>query len=229
MDSNSHLHLPPMSTLDSQKHPRSALPDLRQSSPHHPSVMPGFTDPFDRASSLPSYPPPSYTQTRDSISHRSSDPVKPELPPILPHPTHGDQTRPPFSAHGQTLPSLSSLTDPTSAPRNPSFQSGLPAYTASPASSASPSNHWPSGNPLTAYYTPSHAHGESPMRMDIDASSTTTRSAASPDRLTDLRASSVSLDDPDVRMAAEALGDLKAGKATAHLQCHSTLPYDLGC
>ncbi|KAI0097303.1 transcription factor Opi1-domain-containing protein [Nemania sp. FL0031] len=37
-----------------------------------------------------------------------------------------------------------------------------------------------------------------------------TSSAASPDRLLDGRASSVSLDDPDVRMAAEALGDLRA-------------------
>ncbi|KAI1127861.1 transcription factor Opi1-domain-containing protein [Nemania abortiva] len=35
-------------------------------------------------------------------------------------------------------------------------------------------------------------------------------SSASPDRFPDGRASSVSLDDPDVRMAAEALGDLRA-------------------
>ncbi|KAI0509009.1 transcription factor Opi1-domain-containing protein [Xylaria bambusicola] len=46
--------------------------------------------------------------------------------------------------------------------------------------------------------------------MDVDTSSSGTVSSASPDRFHDGRASSVSLDDPDVRMAAEALGDLRA-------------------
>ncbi|KAI1347850.1 transcription factor Opi1-domain-containing protein [Xylaria sp. FL0043] len=46
--------------------------------------------------------------------------------------------------------------------------------------------------------------------MEGDVNSTSTVSSASPDRFTDGRASSVSLDDPDVRMAAEALGDLRA-------------------
>ena len=65
---------------------------------------------------------------------------------------------------------------------------------------------------MTAYYNPSHAdNGEPPMRMDLDTSSNSGASAASPDRFADGRASSVSLDDPDVRMAAEALGDLRAG------------------
>ncbi|ELQ39430.1 hypothetical protein OOU_Y34scaffold00498g12 [Pyricularia oryzae Y34] len=64
---------------------------------------------------------------------------------------------------------------------------------------------WPTGNPLTTYYTPSHAQAaESPARMDVDMSNTP-------------RAGSVSLDDPDVRMAAEALGDLRAeGTTTAY-------------
>ncbi|ESU15487.1 hypothetical protein FGSG_08981 [Fusarium graminearum PH-1] len=52
---------------------------------------------------------------------------------------------------------------------------------------------------------------DSPTRMDLDASSNSVISAASPDRLLDARAGSVSLDDPDVRLAAEALGDLRAG------------------
>ncbi|KAI1362941.1 transcription factor Opi1-domain-containing protein [Xylaria arbuscula] len=46
--------------------------------------------------------------------------------------------------------------------------------------------------------------------MDGDTSSSSAMSTASPDRFHDGRASSVSLDDPDVRMAAEALGDLRA-------------------
>lgn len=54
------------------------------------------------------------------------------------------------------------------------------------------------------------------MKMDVDTSSNSGASAASPDRFADGRASSVSLDDPDVRMAAEALGDLRAGQFAAH-------------
>ncbi|KAI0467955.1 transcription factor Opi1-domain-containing protein [Xylaria cf. heliscus] len=46
--------------------------------------------------------------------------------------------------------------------------------------------------------------------MDADTSSNGTMSAASPDRFQNGRSSSVSLDDPDVRLAAEALGDLRA-------------------
>ncbi|KAI1313345.1 transcription factor Opi1-domain-containing protein [Xylaria venustula] len=49
--------------------------------------------------------------------------------------------------------------------------------------------------------------------MDVDNSSNSgrsTMSAASPDRFHDGRAPSVSLDDPEVRMAAEALGELRA-------------------
>jgi transcriptional repressor OPI1 len=69
-------------------------------------------------------------------------------------------------------------------------------------------------NPLSMYYAPGHVQAaESPARMDMDASSSSAMSvsAASPDCMYDGRASSVSLDDPDVRLAAEALGDLRAG------------------
>ncbi|KAI2634049.1 transcription factor Opi1 [Xylaria nigripes] len=46
--------------------------------------------------------------------------------------------------------------------------------------------------------------------MDVETSNTSAVSSASPNHSQDGRASSVSLDDPDVRMAAEALGDLRA-------------------
>lgn len=75
-------------------------------------------------------------------------------------------------------------------------------------------DHWPSVNPLAAYYTPGYGQaGDSPLKTDADASSTSTGTAGamSPDCHIDGRASSVSLDDPDVRLAAEALGDLRAG------------------
>lgn len=72
---------------------------------------------------------------------------------------------------------------------------------------------WPSSNPLTAYYQPSPAHAspmskssaiaDSPSGMDIDV--------ATPDSRGRRGGSVLSIDDPDVRLAAEALGDLRAG------------------
>ncbi|RGP81801.1 hypothetical protein FLONG3_105 [Fusarium longipes] len=65
---------------------------------------------------------------------------------------------------------------------------------------------------------------DSPTRMDLDASSNSVVSAASPDRLLDARAGSVSLDDPDVRLAAEALGDLRADFISSPPHTNSSLP-----
>ncbi len=73
---------------------------------------------------------------------------------------------------------------------------------------------WPSSNPLSAYYQPSAldlsptsrstAGVSSPSTMDADGANSDSRSR---------RAGSVlSMDDPDVRLAAEALGDLRAGE-----------------
>jgi hypothetical protein len=69
---------------------------------------------------------------------------------------------------------------------------------------------WPSSNPLTAYYQPGPSQlspksrpalVESPGMMDIDT----------PDSRGRRGGSVLSIDDPDVRLAAEALGDLRAG------------------
>jgi hypothetical protein len=71
---------------------------------------------------------------------------------------------------------------------------------------------WPSSNPLAAYYQPSFQTSpssratmttDSPGAMDIDAST--------PDSHGRRGGSVLSIDDPDVRLAAEALGDLRAG------------------
>ncbi|EJT77444.1 hypothetical protein GGTG_07356 [Gaeumannomyces tritici R3-111a-1] len=100
-----------------------------------------------------------------------------------------------------TLPPISALTD--SLPSSLSPRS-VPASSASPPTQVDrrhPSpprlTEWPSLNPYTTFYSPSHAQAaDSPGKMDVEMSGT--------------RAGSVSLDDPDVRMAAEALGDLRA-------------------
>jgi transcriptional repressor OPI1 len=108
-----------------------------------------------------------------------------ELPPIQP------QRDSISSASNHTLPSLSSVT------------SGL-----KPSTEPGPPTHWPSLNPYTTFYTPSYAQ---PTETPPPRHSGAEMSAASPDRFSERRSGSVSLDDPDVRMAAEALGDLRAG------------------
>ena len=67
---------------------------------------------------------------------------------------------------------------------------------------------WPSSNPLTAYYqpgpsqlSPKNKPADSPSTMDMDT----------PDSRGRRGGSVLSIDDPDVRIAAEALGDLRAG------------------
>ncbi len=134
-----------------------------------------------------SCPPPAYTQLHDPTSLSFPDAPKTELPPIQ------SQSDIATSAN-HNLPSLSSVTGP---------QPQLYGSPRTAESSYSPeplgTTQWPSMNPLTTFYTPSHVQaGDSPQRMDVDVGSNG-------------RASSVSLDDPDVRMAAEALGDLRAG------------------
>jgi len=88
----------------------------------------------------------------------------------------------------ESLPSLSSVTN------------GLP-----PSPEPRPTTCWPNLNPLAVYYSPGMQTGETPSRVDREGSST------SSERYHDRRSASVSLDDPDVRMAAEALGNLRTG------------------
>lgn len=67
---------------------------------------------------------------------------------------------------------------------------------------------WPSSNPLTAYYQP----GPSQLSPKTRASdSPKTMDAGTPDSRHWRGSSVLSIDDPDVRLAAEALGDLRAG------------------
>ncbi|KAF3799235.1 Clock-controlled protein 8 [Colletotrichum gloeosporioides] len=184
-------------------------------------------DPTHLPSQLPSYAPPSYAhaQSHDPNLLRFPDAPTTELAPILPAAKHNDNV-------GHNLPSLSSVTGPPPprfAPppppppppsqsleakhrrQQPQPQQPPPALTRASTTTV-PLTHWPSLNPLTTYYTPSHAQpANTTARMDLDLSNNTPMSAASPDRYYDTRERSVLLEDPDVRMAAEALGDLKAG------------------
>lgn len=137
--------------------------------------------PSQQPASLSTQPPP---HGPIAATTPFADTPTTELPPIQPHHERA------ASATNHSLPSLSSVTSglqPKPEPR--------PAPT-----------QWPSLNPYTVFYSPGYAKpAEVPSRSDTDAS------AASPERYYDRRSGSVSLDDPDVRMAAEALGDLRAG------------------
>ncbi|KAF8853434.1 Opi1-domain-containing protein [Acephala macrosclerotiorum] len=83
---------------------------------------------------------------------------------------------------------------------------------------------WPSQNPLTAYYQPGpsalspktgSSYGmDSPKTVDLDT----------PDSRGRRGGSVLSIDDPDVRLAAEALGDLRADFIGSPPQQNRTLP-----
>ncbi|CAG8981986.1 hypothetical protein HYALB_00004853 [Hymenoscyphus albidus] len=110
------------------------------------------------------------------------------------------------------LPSVPA-TDPPQPPPTIHHERTLPPLPPAPSESRYRSEEhftWPSSNPLTAYYQPgpsqlspksnSIAGKDSPMRMDLDMQETRGRRGGSV----------LSIDDPDVRLAAEALGDLRA-------------------
>ncbi|KAM7212360.1 clock-controlled protein 8 [Rhypophila decipiens] len=106
-----------------------------------------------------------------------------ELPPIQ------SRTDKLASPSNHTLPSLSSVTGGPPPPLPPIHQR-----------QPEPITHWPSLNPLTAFYTPSHVEPPRPVRS----------MATSPDRSYGQRAESVNPDDAKVIEAAEALGQLRA-------------------
>lgn len=70
-----------------------------------------------------------------------------------------------------------------------------------------------SSNPLAPHYHPAHTSPKTRSALGRDSPSAMDIDVATPDSR---RAESVlSLDDPDVRLAAEALGDLRAGQCYA--------------
>ena len=126
--------------------------------------------------------------------------------------THNQALSPPprynfngnFSDH--SLPPLSSVT--SSLPPASDMAASMPMTT---------DKHLPPINSLVSYQQPPlpmppppAAHkSDNNLAMDLDNNSNGSVSAASPDRIG--RSGSVNIDDPDVRLAAEALEDLRAG------------------
>lgn len=169
---------------------------------------------------IPGYSPPSYAYSQqfdhDHDPSTLSFPKAPstELAPLqLNAQDNSFNNLPPLAS----LASLASLTGPSPAS---SGQFGRSSTRSDTSYSPPPGlRRWPSGNPYSAYYATGHGQSaDSPARMDMDSMSSGTRGPLSPENMGG-RASSVSLDDPDVKMAAEALGDLKTSKFVDTLLC----------
>jgi hypothetical protein len=131
--------------------------------------------------------PPSYTQ-----SHEPQTINLPTVPSTEPSQFHYERTLPPLSATAlEPLQRHAEVVDRKLSP-----------------------TPWPSSNPLSAYYQPTTSHTSpttpsavgmhSPNPMDMDSDLRSRRGG-----------SVLSMDDPDVRLAAEALGDLRAGKVSS--------------
>lgn len=151
-------------------------------------------------------PPQASLQSHDPAMLKFPDVPTTELPPI--QPSHETDN---------TLPSISSLTGQ----RYRRSSSQLTDSTHSRQASAGPQQPWMALSPRSSHYSRA---ADSPARMDLDAGSNGAVGAASPDYFHDGRASSVSLDDPDVRLAAEALGDLRADFLSSPPNSHASLP-----
>ncbi len=125
-------------------------------------------------------------------------------PPLPPAPDYSARL-PPLASHdnNRTLPSLSSIAGPQHHRHAVSLDH----------SAMAPSNWTPQANTLTYRQPPPQpSRAESPVNPDYDGTNSVT-SEASPDQK-EGTPTSVTLDDPDVRLAAEALGDLRAGMLT---------------
>lgn len=171
------------------------------SSPHHQTHQQLAASLSPRP--VPGYSPPSYAFAQQQHDHDLSSrhfpaPPSTELAPL--------QLNAQGSSARNVLPSLASLAAPPGrlGPRGDTSHSPPPQPRV-----------WPSPNPYSAYYEHQGQSADSPARNDLDSKgNATTGGPRSPENMFG-GASSVSLDDPDVKMAAEALGDLKASKFAA--------------
>lgn len=216
---------PPVSATQQRDHLDAS--QAKQLPLHAPPSYARFPEPASK-------PPPSQSQSQSQHAIPfASGGLAPALPPIKSLADHNSDDG---LRHTTTLPSFAALaasatSSSSQAPLARSPPAGTAANTTTESSSYAPPQqrppiaHWPSLNPFTAYYAPSYVQSAAPAAADSPSSSNKidiemngaagggapAPNPASPDRFLDGRSSSVSLDDPDVRLAAEALGDLKAG------------------
>lgn len=129
---------------------------------------------------------------------------------------HMQQERPPSYTQSHDPQTLNFPAVPTADPPPIHHDRTLPPLpSALPERRFRPEEHqvvWPSQNPLTAYYQPGPAQLSPKGRNSGGMDSPTTMELDTPESRSRRGGSVLSIDDPDVRLAAEALGDLRAGK-----------------
>ncbi|KAL7922532.1 Opi1 domain-containing protein [Trichoderma austrokoningii] len=235
MDRN-HMHRQPLSSSHSSGPPSlgSSLPPPlppRPRLPHIDSFAFGHHDArSDANANVNTSPPPLRTLSPRPLTQLppTYSPIHQLPAPLAPSsmhshrqfasPSESDRLPPlaQYDGENRILPSLSSITGDIEPPhRHPQHLHSPP-----PPQSLQP-NHWPSSfnassaASLNSYrQPPPFPAPDSPATvMDVDGSaSIASATSPSPDRLYEgtPTPSSLTLDDPDVRLAAEALGDLRA-------------------
>jgi hypothetical protein len=193
---------PPLPSSSSHSRQQKHLSD-RQSLPppsYSPAERPAAAiDPLPALGSVDRHPPRRSSHD-DHERSRNNSLVLPSLSSITGGPLPGPDT---MMLNQQPVPSVPQWPHPSSSMTS-SQHSSPPSFSQIQSRSQSQSR-----SPLPPP-PPAAAHAQrfdSPATMELDTISNSGISAPSPGR-----ASSVSLDDPDVRLAAEALGDLRAGK-----------------
>jgi hypothetical protein len=139
--------------------------------------------------------PPSYSHSRSSSNNG--------------HSNHNTIQLPPLSSQNLPRPSLDATSRPTS-----SMQLEPPARPVEPDANAYSQPQptvWPSTNPFVAYYQHPQLTAQ-PASQHASPRGVDSPSSYSGDGGAGRGGSVLSFDDPDVRLAAEALGDLRAGK-----------------
>ncbi|KAJ5050864.1 uncharacterized protein L3040_002732 [Drepanopeziza brunnea f. sp. 'multigermtubi'] len=149
------------------------------------------------------HPPPSYSCSPSSSTQsqfRHHDPQSLAFPPVPTAPIH----------HERTLPPL-----PLPPPLAPAEQ----RWRAEEYRSI-----WPSSNPLAAYYQPGPSALSPKTQTSVGLDSPRTMDLEPPDSRGRRGGSVLSIDDPDVRLAAEALGDLRADFIGSPHRDNTSLP-----
>ncbi|KAM3540200.1 hypothetical protein ARSEF1564_006892 [Beauveria bassiana] len=168
---------------------------------HHHYPSPRNPLPFSSShpSTTLSLPPPNYTPS--AAASASATAIAMDSPALPPAPDYSAKL-PPLANHdnSRTLPSLSSIAGPQHHRHILSLDH----------SAMAPSNWTPQANNMSYRQPPpqpSRAH--SPANADFDGTNSVT-SDTTPEHQKEGTPTSLTLDDPDVRLAAEALGDLRA-------------------
>ena len=191
--------------------------------PSHPSNNASDSPPSYAHANATAQLPPMQAQGRNNGETYHNNIILPPIPAVeslsledRPVRTHSGSM--PYSQQHsnsksqQTLPSLSSQSLPLPQPVEPP-EPIQPRY--------QPPSSWPSSNPFVSYYRGPEAQEQAQATLHATQSQTNSNNNAStgvdsPGSAMDVDrqergSSALSIDDPDVRMAAEALGDLRAG------------------